>query len=224
MTIDSSEVRLRKALKYIAPGAPAHVRKKEAAQIEGLYNSSGRFYHNLDHAINVANDAWIIGRHIGLAEPALKRIAAAGIYHDVIYVPGQENNESRSASFAQASLITMGRSGDFYMNVTHSIMATKKHFGLTAEERCVIDADLRILASESSFDYIEYTGKVRCEFIHASARQWVLGRMEWIDSMLERPSIYQTNYAFFRWEEKARNNLRAERNRLEKRLKLETMP
>ena len=71
------------------------------------------------------------------------------------------------------------------------------------------DADLAILAAAPD-RYAEYAADVRREYAAAPDADFAAGRSQVLRSLLDRPSVYATEYGRDRWERLARANVEAE--------------
>jgi len=70
----------------------------------------------------------------------------------------------------------------------------------------MVDVDLSLLAV-SWPDFVENSGDIRHEDGHVTEKDWRLGRRSFLQSMLQRPRLYFTDYFHELLEEHARENL-----------------
>jgi predicted metal-dependent HD superfamily phosphohydrolase len=205
--------RLRDALRYVTAGHDADARliEAEAAQIEALYGAEGRYYHTLDHAIDVAERSWILAKADGLVETKVRELVAAALYHDIIYTPGALENEERSAAYAIDSLPVMGvKSQEFLFNVYDYVMATKYHDPVGREEAVISDADLWLMG-EDWYTWANARTNVFREFgadpNRSLAPAWLYrGRVEFLEELAGRDRLFFTGRTGAR-EVKARANI-----------------
>jgi predicted metal-dependent HD superfamily phosphohydrolase len=78
--------------------------KKDLEEIENLYNHPDRAYHNIQHIRFCL--AQLLSLDIDLTEEEKSQLGLAILFHDVIYLPKQEDLENIRASckFAEKKL------------------------------------------------------------------------------------------------------------------------
>lgn len=181
---------------------PALAPTAQVAQLRSLYAERHRAYHNLKHVLDcLALAATVRSR---LTEPAAVELALW--YHDAVYNPRAGDNEQRSADLAAQHLGalvspgTLGRVRDLILVTKHDAVP------VDGDSQYVVDIDLAILGSDpATFD--AYEQNVRREY------RWVPGplfrskRREILQSFVNRPRIYSTDYFAERLENSARSNL-----------------
>jgi len=119
-------------------------------------------YHNLYHMTQVAGICEryalmekIDKRHI----PALK---AAGLLHDIVYVPGRKDNEEKSVEIARKILPEIGYSSEEVESVSRLILATKVPTNpKDILEKIICDSDVDNFGRD---DFFEKTELLRIEF------------------------------------------------------------
>jgi len=172
-------------------------------QLVAAYGDPVRAYHNighLRHCLMEFDRSRSIARHPDEVEAALW-------FHDAVYVPGNSDNEVRSARLAETALTNDGVPPDRAKRVAALILATR-HLEVAEgrDAQLVCDIDLSILGSEPS-EFDEFERLIRREYawvpqpIYRSSRAAVLG------GFLRRPSIYQSPPFMERYERQARRNL-----------------
>ena len=172
-------------------------------EIVARYSEPHRFYHTLQHlreCFSVLDLASHLARRLGEVQLALW-------FHDAFYDTRAQNNEERSAQWAEESLIAGGASSDAAAQVRELVLATK-HNAVPEEEdaKLLVDVDLSILgAAEPRF--AEYERQVRQEYGWVPEDTFRQGRARLLASFLNRSSIYSTAWFASRLEEQARKNL-----------------
>jgi predicted metal-dependent HD superfamily phosphohydrolase len=172
-------------------------------QILAAYSEPHRKYHTLQH----------LSECLGWLEPVLDQAEHPGEveialwFHDAVYALERQDNELRSAEWANAELIDRGVDSEVRERVGALVMATKHAAPpQTTDERLLVDVDLAILgAPRERFD--EYEKQIRAEY------GWVPGflfrrkRREVLAGFLARPVLLSSAYFRERLEESARANL-----------------
>jgi predicted metal-dependent HD superfamily phosphohydrolase len=171
-------------------------------QICMAYNESHRFYHNIGHLVDCLT-------HIETYEALAIRpheLEFALWFHDAIYKPSSNDNELRSAQWAQRVLRHAHAKPEAIQRIYNMILATKTHLGEDADTQLLLDIDLSILGSSPEI-FARYEHRIRQEY------QWIPGfifrrhRRRFVKAMLERDTIYQTDLLHHRFESQARENL-----------------
>lgn len=169
-----------------------------------LYSASGRYYHTLQHLIEMLD---IIEKNCHLASFDWRKRAlkTAVIWHDAVYNPLAKDNEEKSVELYLEYAKQYQVSPEESRFVTALILATKSHEGEDPMHNLFIDADLSILAAKSE-RFNEYERQIRAEYSMVPDALYNKGRAEFIEGMLQRPTIFLTN-EFSYMEEDARKNL-----------------
>ncbi len=200
------------------PVLPDWLRGVDPAYVEGCdqevfriarrsYDSPWRFYH-----------AW---SHIGacLAQFAEQRfdnaraVLLALLFHDAVYVPGDKENEIRSAELAERMLRYRSSVPESERrSISRMIVLTANHHSaehrLTPDEAKLIDIDLSILGQPWPV-YQEYVHGVRREFCPAvtSDFEFRIGRRAFLEKVLRQRRIFLTDEMASRLEVRARFNI-----------------
>jgi len=197
-------------------------------QIKERYSEPHRFYHTWNHIEYMFKTAEKEG--VEITEPLEHLIYC----HDVIYIPGNSDNEKLSGAVAS----------DYYTEVCNEyeetqfpfafvsfdwepityypliINMTKNHivdFGTESTEGMIwnwldvaqnlIDLDLAILGDTWEV-YQEYASNVRKEYAHVTDEQWKAGRGKWLSDMIGRKSIYYTDWGKKREDQAIKNMMK----------------
>jgi predicted metal-dependent HD superfamily phosphohydrolase len=173
-------------------------------ELSRRYSEPHRSYHTLQHlaeCLAALEPALGLAEHPGEVELALW-------FHDAVYDPRAEDNESRSADLAARALLDAGVPPEVADRVRGLILATRHaEPPATADEQILVDVDLSILgAPPPRFD--EYERQVRREYAWAPDDLFRGGRRAILQGFLGRPHIYGTPHFREALEARARENLR----------------
>ena len=176
-----------------------------------LYAHPIRAYHNLDHIeqlLGVFDGAAMLADDHDSLEFAIW-------LHDCVFFPERPDNESRSADAAAMIAGLLGCAPEFTARVRDLIGATR-HDGAPprGDASLLADIDLSILAADWD-TYSAYRAAIRQEFEFADDAMFRDGRAAFLRRMLDRRSIYSTQWFGRELEHKARHNLRRELQELE---------
>ncbi len=142
-----------------------------------------RHYHTLVHALNVAEFCNALSPNDRKQKHIPLRIAAW--FHDIIYDPKSPTNEKDSTTLMRHTL----RDWISENNLEEAealIRMTKSHGSAkTPDEKILADADLSILAEETSA-YQTYVRAIRQEYAHVDDAIFTAGRAKFLDAMLQR--------------------------------------
>jgi len=178
------------------------------------YASAGRFYHTWDHVLDCTQKL----RDFECVAPRAAFLAL--LFHDAVYLPGQADNEARSAALATDLLRRHARLAQGEIDaVVMMILATRNH-RLGADQRnsdaaVVLDVDMSILGAPWP-RYRQYADGVRAEYVPAaaSAPRFAAGRMAFLTGLLAGGPIFSTARGLERWERPARDNIAHELEQL----------
>lgn len=188
-----------------------------AIQIQHCYNDTHRKYHtwqHVSHCLQLVKAA--INADVKLSTGELNELVIALWFHDVVYQPLTKDNERRSAELFQTMCkrhqppdapatdeVAVDRISQL-INITagHHSTATA-----STAEQLMCDIDLAILAvTEADFD--QYDRNIRAEYSMVSAEAFRTGRIRVLQTFVDRPAIYATDWAQQQFEQPARRNLR----------------
>lgn len=170
-----------------------------------------RRYHTTQHLREVlaALDLVSAGADVPVA------VRCAAYWHDAVYDPIAPDNERRSAALAGAALGRLGLAPQLIDEVTRLILLTTSHAPVPDDlpGALLCDADLAVLAATAE-RYTAYAAGVRAEYAHLTDEAFRRGRATVLAALLDRPQLFNTVEGHRRWEQAARDNLRAELDRL----------
>lgn len=194
---------------------PYHVAPKMAAmwweEIHQHYGQPKRAYHNLDHLAALFH--WADSYETLLNDP--ETVHWAIWYHDIIYQARRQDNEEQSAILAKKRLVEIGLPAKKIADVAGYIRATAQHLSVeaTGDLAFFLDFDLAILGASPEV-YANYAAAVREEYQHVPGFLYRRGRKKVLRYFLETPRLYRTDVLYGLLEEKAKENLRQELDRL----------
>lgn len=171
-------------------------------QLVPLYSTPERAYHNLAH-IQACLTEFEAVKSLASDPIALQ---AAIWFHDVIYDPQAHDNEERSADFAAEQLRSLGLDEAQIEQVKNLILATKHDRPVRGDAALLVDIDLSILGKPAE-EFDRYDAAIRQEYSWVAEDAYRTGRTQVLQKFLDRPSIYQTEHFFSRYEAQARANL-----------------
>ena len=184
-------------------GAKANSHLKELVK---AYTSSNRYYHNLTHIQQLLEYVDQYKELLSFPD----QVQWAIWYHDVVYNPLRKDNEEKSAALALQRLQELGLDPASYIRVGPWITATKLHVlpddDPTFDGPFLLDIDLSILGSERAV-YEQYGSQIRKEYAMYPKLLYNKGRRKVLNHFLEKDFIFQTKVCQDLWEEKARENL-----------------
>ena len=168
------------------------------------YTAADRRYHDIHH---IDNCLQLFDSVRALASRP-DAIELAIWFHDAIYDSHKSDNEASSASLADCALMQLGVQRATRQFVCDLILATQHNAPpVDPDAALLVDIDLSILGqSASMFD--AYEAGVRFEYAWAADSAFRAGRSKVLQSFLDRPRIYTTDYFSDAFETAARQNLR----------------
>jgi predicted metal-dependent HD superfamily phosphohydrolase len=178
--------------------------------IEAAYSGPLRHYHNVHHVAECIREFGPVRASSRNADA----VAAALLFHDIVYDSARADNEERSADVAADYLRNVGKSDPFVEDVRALILATKHSAEpQTDDTRIVVDVDLSILGKPAE-QFDAYERAIRLEYGHVPEEAFRAGRSRVLRAFLERPSIYATPHFRGLYEQPASRNLRRSIERL----------
>jgi predicted metal-dependent HD superfamily phosphohydrolase len=171
--------------------------------VRDAYTSDGRHYHTVEHILECL--AYLDRVRAVAYRP--DELEAAIWFHDAVYNVSRNDNEAQSAQLARDVALRAGipsasaeRIADLVLGTTHAAE------GHNPDARLLADIDLSILGA-SPERYRRYETDIRREYASTPIDLYRRGRLQVLDSFLERTAIYQTPYFYDRLERQARENL-----------------
>lgn len=170
------------------------------------YTSDNRQYHGLTHIVKLLRlfdeyKFYITDEDV---------VYLAIWFHDAIYSTWRDDNEEKSAFWANAFLKETSMPPESIEKVVKYIKATKTHESDNDPDLSIfLDFDLSILGSDATI-YDVYARQIREEFSLMPSFMYKRGRRKVLKNLLERPNIYHTTVFRHLMEAKARENIERE--------------
>lgn len=170
------------------------------------YNEPHRAYHNFSHIYSMlmmAEEFYDFIEHNHLFDLSIW-------FHDIIYDAARQDNEVKSAEFAN-ELLEPFLPKSFLKDLTEMIVSTKNHSPFLSyhDNKFFLDLDLAILATDGD-TYNAYSKAIRKEYSIFSDELYYAGRKHVLNSFLEKDNIYFTTFFQQRFGKQARENIELE--------------
>jgi predicted metal-dependent HD superfamily phosphohydrolase len=178
--------------------------RPEADALLAAWAQPARAYHGTAHLV----DCLARLDELPVAAEGADPIEAALWYHDAVYDPRAEDNEERSAAWAERALAGLGIAPGVAAEVARLVRLTRHAEPATDEAgRLVGDIDLSVLGrSPAEFD--AYDAAIRAEYAWVPEEAFREGRRRVLRALLAREPLYGTERFRRRYEQNARANLR----------------
>lgn len=168
------------------------------------YSSTDRFYHNLTHI----HSCFFIFDQTKFLAVHPEEVELAIWFHDAIYDTRRDDNEQKSAEWAEKIISQSGLNSSAAERVSGLILATRHRTEASeTDARLVVDVDLSILGADPEF-FWRYEENIRKEYAWVPESMFRLKRAEILRSFLNREYIYYHTQYRGMFEEKARSNLK----------------
>lgn len=174
----------------------------------GYATPAAHYYHGIDHVwscLRTFDKVRHLAEHPDIIELAIW-------FHDIIYIPGKTDNEEMSAKKADQFIEHVKVLVPWKEKLFRLILATK-HTGaqLEPDEKIIVDVDLSILGSNltrygiyANGIWREYKPVVPDKFVYSEHRK------KFLEDMLAKAYIYNTDWFRERFEYVARSNMNHE--------------
>ncbi len=196
-------------------GGDAGAAHASADELDMRYAEPHRAYHDATHIEAVLRDSARLAAEVGLDGESYALVTLAACAHDVVYDARPGEDERASAAWVRDRTAALGLPATHVDRVAALVLSTGDHTPDPGDlARSVLnDADLAILAAPPE-EYVAYTEAVRREYRDLADEQWRRGRTTVMSSLLHMPRLYVTDGAYDKWEDRARDNARAELERI----------
>ncbi|MBI1968799.1 hypothetical protein HYS49_02715 [Candidatus Woesearchaeota archaeon] len=185
-----------------------HVPQEEAKQtlqdLQQRYGEPHRHYHTLDHIAHCLKE-------FGTAQHLAKKpdiVQLALWFHDIVYEPGNPENEINSAEAARAFGERVGLDALDRLRVYELIVTTQYVVRPgTDDARLIWDIDLSSLGLPWE-EFAQNSRNIREEFTQVPDELFYAGRKAMLSRFLAwRPRIYCTDFFREKYEQQAEENL-----------------
>lgn len=174
-------------------------------EIKTQYELNARYYHNFSHIDAMLKQAETHKETIENYNAFLFAIW----YHDIIYKPTKQDNESQSAVLAKKRLKKLHLKQNTLENIEQLIISTKKHeiiLDKNKDNALLLDVDLSILGSDWK-TYQKYTENIRKEYRIYPSFIYNKGRKQVLEHFLQRETLFFTQPYQSKLETQARKNI-----------------
>ena len=179
-------------------------------EIITAYQQRKRFYHNLNHILDLVT----LAQHYKAEIEDFDSLLFSLFYHDFIYQVKQKNNEIESAKLAVKRLSSLDYPENKISKCYRQIIATQDHrLSQESDTNYLLDLDLSILGGERT-KYREYSQNIRREYGMYSEQVYNQGRRQFLERLLYKDFLYKTKLFRDGYEQRARENLSWELARL----------
>ncbi|MEM7562350.1 MAG: hypothetical protein AAF353_04770 [Pseudomonadota bacterium] len=173
------------------------------ARLAAAYSEPHRYYHTMDHINYCLGQLDLCRSEVDNADA----IEMAIWFHDVIYQPGNPDDERQSAAL-YADLAKGVHSDHFISQVYEMIIATI-HDGESlqhSDNKYMVDIDLSSFALDWDA-FVQDSENLRLENPHVEAGEYQRRQKKFRESLLARERFFYTDFFHQRYEQQARKNL-----------------
>lgn len=168
------------------------------------YSSTDRFYHNLTHI----NDCLSVFDQTKFLAAHPEEVELAIWFHDAVYDTRRDDNEQKSAEWAEKAISQSGPERAVAERVSGLIRATRHSTEVgDTDAQLMVDVDLSILGADPE-SFWQYEENIRKEYAWVPEDLFRRTRTGILRGFLNRQSIYYHRPYRQRFEEKARLNLK----------------
>lgn len=189
-----------------------HLMDSFMSLIEHHHQEKHRYYHTLQHLESMF---YYLNKFENNIQDKSKLVLSI-LFHDIIYDVKANDNELKSALFAENFLTTNKFGKRLTQNCKSVILASANHKTQTnLDTNFFLDFDLNILGQ--SWDKYElYTQQIRQEYIVFPDEMYIPGRIKVLKHFTTFDSIYKTTPFLENFEKQAQINLKKELIHLQK--------
>ena len=171
------------------------------------YTKPYKFYHTLNHIENCI-ELYEKNKHL-IKENIQKEFLISLWFHDIIYYPGNSENEKKSAKIVEKFCKEINNNNLNINKIKNFIIETRNHMNdKNYDEDSInlfLDIDMSIVGQEN---YEEYENDIKNEYLNIyELNEYYFGRIEFLKSLLNKKKIFRTEKFFELYENKARNNI-----------------
>ena len=183
--------------------------------IRKCYNTSNRYYHNLDHIKNMLSEVKKFKTMINNYNSVLFAIW----FHDVIYDAKKSDNEEKSSELAEEFLENINYDKEKIKKIKNLILKTKNHSNFNSNEdfdtKLFLDLDLLILGANNEM-YRKYAEKIRKEYSFVPHKIYNIERIRVLENFLSQEYTFRTKRVREIYEKMAKYNIKSETKFLSK--------
>ena len=173
-------------------------------QLLSVYRTPGRYYHTIEHGLEVASTV----RTLTGARPAADTddLRLAAWVHDAHFEPGADDNEKRSAALAERLALQLGMGPGRGRRVAEFVQVSSHTVRPQNELQAIMcDADLATLAKPWQA-YMADVANIRAELRIDDDTVWPEVRLAMLSFFEKKTPLYHGAKATEMWEEAAIGN------------------
>jgi predicted metal-dependent HD superfamily phosphohydrolase len=171
------------------------------SRLERRYSESHRVYHDREHLAHCMEQLDLADGLI--AHP--DQVEMAIWFHDIINEPGASDNEQRSADYFR-NLAGGLFDGDFVDAVVELILVTThREAPVDPDQQFICDIDLASFGCPWEC-FLRDSSAVKAEF-SGTEEEYYRGKKAFLQAMLRRVRIFQTDFFNTRYEAQSRDNI-----------------
>ncbi len=178
---------------------------EEQASLTTLLSQSHRYYHNINHINDCLTELEYSTMMLSFEE--IREITYAIWYHDAIYNPYSKLNEECSVQLLQKSSYLPTT---IIENISSIILSTSKHLNtqenLSLTTQVMLDIDLSGFGKEWPV-YCRNTLNVRKEYYNTDNTTFVINRINFLETINLRNTLYYTDYFKNTYDENSKTNI-----------------
>ena len=171
------------------------------------YTKPYKYYHSLEHIKNCI-ELYEKNKHL-IKENIQKEFLIALWFHDIIYYPGNSENEKKSAKIVEKFCKEINN--NLNVNIIKKfIIETRNHMNEKNNDddnfNLFLDIDMSVVGQD---DYDEYENNIKNEYLNVyELEDYKIGRIEFLKCLLNKKKIFRTEKFFEMYENKARINIK----------------
>ena len=171
------------------------------------YTKPYKYYHSLKHIKNCI-ELYEKNKHL-INENIQKEFLIALWFHDIIYYPGNSENEKKSAKIVEKFCKEINNNLNVDI-IKKFIIETRNHMNEKNNDddnfNLFLDIDMSVVGQD---DYDEYENNIKNEYLNVyELEDYKIGRIEFLKCLLNKKKIFRTEKFFEMYENKARINIK----------------
>ncbi len=148
-----------------------------------MWNESHRKYHNLNHFIDINNMIEKDYKNNKFDEKTMEKLVLANLFHEIIYNPAKDDNESKSAEFLIS--LCLEKNNTDILDIENIILDTKTHIANTPLSETFNKYDMNIVERDFS-NLLEWEEGIKEEYKIYDKETYKNGRIRFLESLLDK--------------------------------------
>lgn len=150
--------------------------------IYDMWQESGRYYHNLDHLLDLINLINTDFERNRFDSNVYEKLLIVALFHDIIYGPSSSSNEEDSAEFLKSVCNDLDKIND----ITQSIIDTKNHNNSSELSEIFNEYDMDIVNRDID-SLIKWEDDIFSEYHKFyTTEEYKQGRIKFINSIIDK--------------------------------------